>query len=95
MTLRLRVRAAVRLRVRRSGRITLVTGRVLGGRVPRAGLRVRLQSRGFGGWRTRALLRTDGLGRFSASGHAPTGARLRVVVPAQRGYPYARGVSRQ
>ncbi len=95
VTLRLRVRAAVRLRVRRSGRITHVTGRVLGGRVPRAGLRVRLQSRGFGGWRTRALLRTDGLGRFSASGRAPAGARLRVVVPAQRGYAYARGVSRR
>ena len=95
VTLRLRVRAAVRLRVRRSGRITHVTGRVLGGRVPRAGLRVRLQSRGFGAWRTRALLRTDGLGRFSASGQAPAGARLRVVVPAQRGYPYARGVSRR
>ena len=94
VTLRLRVRAPVRLRVRRSGRITRVMGRVLGGRVPRAGLRVRLQSRGFGAWRTRALLRTDGLGRFSASGQAPVGARLRVVVPAQRGYPYARGVSR-
>jgi hypothetical protein len=94
VTLRLRVRAAVRLRVRRSGRITHVTGRVLGGRVPRAGLRVRLQSRGFGAWRTRAVLRTDGLGRFLASGQAPAGARLRIVVPAQRGYPFARGVSR-
>ena len=53
-----------------------------------------LQSRGFGGWRTQAILHTDGLGRFSASGRAPAGARLRVVVPAQRGYPYARGVGR-
>ena len=84
----------MRLRVRRSGALTTVAGRVRGGHVPRAGLRLRLQSRGFGGWRTRAVLRTDGLGRFSASGQAPTGARLRVVVPAQRGYPYARGVGR-
>ncbi|HYI18343.1 MAG TPA: hypothetical protein VD836_06515 [Solirubrobacteraceae bacterium] len=94
VTLRLRVRAAVRVRIRTAGRLTLVSGRVLGGRVPRAGLRVRLQSRGTTGWRTRALLRTDGVGRFSASGRAPAGARLRVVVPSQPGYPYARGVSR-
>jgi hypothetical protein len=92
--LRLAVRAAVRLRIRRRGALTMVAGRVRGGHVPRAGLRLRLQSRGFGGWRTRAVLRADGLGRFSASGQAPTGARLRVVVPAQRGYPYARGVGR-
>jgi hypothetical protein len=95
-TLGLRVRAAVTLRVRRhaaGGGLTLVSGRVLGGRVPRAGLRLRLQSRGAGGWRTRALLRSDGLGRFSATGRAPSGARFRVVVPAQRGYPFLRGVS--
>ena len=67
---------------------------MLGGHVPRAGLRVRLQSRAVRGWRTRAILRTDGLGRFSATGRAPAGARLRVVVPAQRGYPFARGVAR-
>jgi hypothetical protein len=94
VTLGLAVRASVRVRIRRRGRVTLVSGRVRGGRVPPAGLRVRLQSRGFGGWRTRATLRTDGLGRFSATGRAPAGARLRVVVPAQRGYPYARGVGR-
>ena len=92
VTLRLMVRAAVSVRVRRSGRVTVVSGRVRGGYVPRAGLRVRLQSRGFAGWGTRAVLRTDGLGRFSAFGRARAGARLRVVVPAQRGYPFARGV---
>ena len=94
VTLRLRVRAAIRVQVRRRGALTVVRGRVLGGRVPRAGLRVRLQSRGFAGWHTRASLRTDGLGRFAASGRAPAGAQLRIVVPAQRGYPYARGVGR-
>ena len=78
------------MRIRRHGSLTSVSGRVRGGRVPRAGLRALLQSRGFAGWRTRATLRTDGLGRFSASGRAPAGARLRVVVPAQRGYPYAK-----
>ena len=71
-----------------------LSGRVRGGRIPRAGLRLRLQSRGFGGWRTQAILRTDGLCRFSASGRAPRGARVRIVVPAQRGYLYARGVGR-
>jgi hypothetical protein len=94
VTLRLTVRAAVRVRIRRRGRLTVVSGRVRGGHVPRAGLRVRLESRGLGGWRTRASLRTDGLGRFTATGRAPAGARFRVVVPAQRGYPYARGVGR-
>ena len=72
MTLRLTVRAAVDVRIRRRGRLTVVTGRVRGGHVPRAGLRMRLQSRGFAGWRTRANLRTDGLGRFTrASGGTP------------------------
>ena len=94
VTLRLRVRASVLVHVRRRGPLTEVSGRVRGGLIPRAGLRLRLLSRGFGGWRTQATLRSDGLGRFSASGRAPRGARLRVVVPAQRGYPYARGVGR-
>src|SRR4051812_38383549 len=94
VTLRLKVRALVLVHIRRRGPLTQVSGRIRGGRIPRAGLRLRLQSRGFGGWRTQATLRTDGLGRFSASGRAPAGARLRVVVPAQRGYPYARGVGR-
>jgi hypothetical protein len=94
VTLRLTVRAAVRVRIRRRGRLTLVSGRVRGGHVPRTGLRVRLQSRGSGAWRTRAVLHTDGVGRFSASGQAPGGARLRIVVPAQRGYPFARAVGR-
>ena len=94
VTLRLRVRAFVLVHIRRRGPLTQVSGRVRGGRIPRAGLRLRLQSRGFGGWRTQATLRSDGLGRFSASGRAPAGARLRIVVPAQRGYPYARGVGR-
>jgi hypothetical protein len=94
VTLRLRVRAAARLRVRRAGAMTLVSGQLLGGRVPAAGVRLRLQSRRDAGWSTRAVLRTDGLGRFSASGRAPAGVRLRIMIPAQRGYPFARGVVR-
>jgi hypothetical protein len=94
VTLRLDVRALVLVRVRRHGSLTQVSGRVRGGWIPRAGLRLLLQSQGAGGWRTRATLRSDGLGRFAASGRAPAGARLRVVVPAQPGYPYARGVGR-
>src|SRR3954447_151382 len=94
VTLRLTVRALVLVHIRRRGPVTQVSGRVRGGRIRRAGLRLRLQSRGFGGWRTQATLHTDGLGRFSAFGRAPAGARLRVVVPAQRGYPYARGGGR-
>ena len=93
VTLRLRVRATARLRVRRTGAVTLVTGRLLGGRVPMAGVRLRLQSRRGARWSTRAALRTDALGRFSATGRAPTGVRLRITIPAQRGYPFARGVA--
>jgi hypothetical protein len=94
VALRLRVRATARLRVQRAGTRTLVSGRLLGGRVPAAGVRLRLQSRRGAAWSTRAVLRTDGLGRFSASGRAPAGVRLRVTIPAQRGYPFARGVVR-
>ena len=94
VTLRLRVRAAARLRVRRAGATTIVTGRLLGGRVPISGVRLRLESRRGATWSPRALLRTDGLGRFSATGSAPAGVRLRITIPVQRGYPFARGVVR-
>ena len=95
VTLRLRVRATARLRVRRTGAVTLVTGRLLGGRVPSAGVRLRLQSRRGARWSTRAVLRTDALGRFSATRprtgrrpaphHDPGPARL--PVRARRGGP--------
>jgi hypothetical protein len=94
VTLRLRVRATARVRVRRAGPMTLVTGRLLGGRVPATGVRLRLQSRRGPTWSTRAMLRSDGAGRFSATGRAPAGVRLRITIPAQRGYPFARGVVR-
>ena len=64
------------------------------GRVPPAGVHVSLQVRRGAGWSTRATLRTDGLGRFSATGRAPTGVRLRIAIPAQPGYPFARGIAR-
>ena len=92
--LRLRVRASARVSVRRSGALTRVTGRLLGGRVPPLGVRVRLQSRRGAAWSTRATLRTDALGRFAASGRAPAGVQLRIAIPAQRGYPFARGAAR-
>ena len=94
VTLRLRVRASARVSVRRSGAVTRVTGRLLGGRVPPLGVRVRLQSRRGAAWSTQALLRTDALGRFAASGRAPAGVQLRIAIPTQRGYPFARGVAR-
>jgi hypothetical protein len=94
VTLRLRVRATAHVHIRRTGTQTFVSGRLLGGRVPPAGVRLRLQARPARTWSTRATLHTDGLGRFSASGRAPAGVRLRIVVPAQPGYPFARGVAR-
>jgi hypothetical protein len=62
--------------------------------VPATGVRLRLQSRRGPTWSTRAMLRSDGAGRFSATGRAPAGVRLRITIPAQRGYPFARGVVR-
>jgi hypothetical protein len=94
VTLRLRVRPAVRLGVRRVGGVTVVSGRLLGGHVPRAGARLRLQARRGPSWSTRAMLRTDGLGRFAASGRAPAGVGLRIAIPAQSGYPFAAAVVR-
>jgi len=94
VTLRLRVRARARVKVRRSRTLTIVSGRLLGGNVPRAGVRLRLQSRRRAGWSTRAVLRTDGLGRFSATGYAPSGVRLRVAIPRQSGYPFAPATAR-
>ena len=94
VTLRLRVRASARVSVRRSGAVTRITGRLLGGRVPPLGARVRLQSRRGAAWSTRAVLRTDALGRFAARGSAPAGVQLRIAIPVQRGYPFARGVAR-
>ena len=82
-----------RVRIRRFGPLTVLSGSVRGGHVPRGAAGAAPVPRARR-WRTRALLRTDGLGRFTAFGRVPAGARLRVVVPAQRGYPYARGVGR-
>ena len=53
---------------------------------------MRLQARSGASWSTGARLRTDGAGRFSAIGRAPAGVRLRIAIPAQHGYPFARGV---
>ena len=83
LRLRLRVRASARVSVRRSGAVTRVTGRLLGGRVPPLGAWVRLQSKRGAAWSTRAVLRTDALGRFAAR-RAPAGVQLRIVIPVQR-----------
>jgi hypothetical protein len=54
---------------------------------------VTIERRVDGRWLSRRRLRTNGDGRFR--GPAPSGsATLRAAVPAQEGYPYARGVSR-
>jgi hypothetical protein len=94
VTLRVRVRAAARVRVRHSGSVTVVSGRLLGGQVPWAGVRLWLQARRGATWSTLAVLRTDALGRFSATGRAPASVRLRILIPAQRGYPFAPGTAR-
>jgi hypothetical protein len=92
--LALRVRAASRLRVSLRGITVRFSGRVLSGPLPGRGKRVWLRGRAPGyAWAPFASVLTDRLGRFSGSyrlhAHRPgVELQFRVVVPAQRGYPY-------
>ena len=94
--LRHTVRAPVRVRARRSDGIVRIHGRVTGGRVPRGGALVELQRRTGARWRGVGALRTAPTGRFTARLRTAGGGplRLRALVPAQRGLPFAAGRSR-
>ena len=87
-----RVRAAARVTVRRAGALTLVSGGCSAAAChPPACGSACSPARGAR-WSTRATLRTDGLGRFSATGRAPAGVRLRIVDPRPARLPVrARG----
>ena len=101
--LRLRVPARATLRVRpkrvRAGRSVRLSGRLLGGRVPRRGKTVDLQGYERGRWRTFDTARSTRRGRYRAryrfSGAAAGRSfRLRVRVRPDAAYPFAVGYSR-
>jgi hypothetical protein len=102
-TVRLRVRASVRLRSTRrrlrNGQALWLVGRVRGGPVPENGAVVELQAKRETGWQTfgTARARRGGRFRFRYQFSRTTGVqhyRLRARVPSQSGYPYAPGASR-
>lgn len=94
-TLRVSVPAPVSARAWRDEATVRIRGRLGGGRVPRGGALVELQRLAGGRWTGVGALRTTRTGRFAARVSTPRVAvlRLRAVVPAQPGLPYATGRS--
>ena len=101
-SLRLRVRAGVRLTVtpRRAvrGQVVRFHGRLLGGPIPRGGKQLVMTVRGqTGGWLRFNVVRTDSRGRFSLGYRfkQPGAARyrFRALSLAEAAYPYLAGGS--
>ncbi len=94
-TLRLRVRAAAKLRVSLRGILVRYSGRVVSAPIPRRGKRVFIQGRARGGaWQRFAVRRTNRRGEFAGRYRLRVrrpGVRLqfRVEVPREAGYPYS------
>lgn len=100
-TVRVRVRAGVRLSVPRvvRGRRIRFSGRLRGEPVPRRGVVVELLAFDAGRWRQFRSVRTTRRGRFKtayrlARTRGPRTFRFRARVRAQSPYPYALGTSR-
>jgi hypothetical protein len=89
------VRAAAILQTSLRGTLVRFGGRVVSGPLPPRGKRVLLQGKAPGySWATFATVRTNRHGRFTGNYRLPVrrpGVKLqiRVVVPTERGYPYA------
>jgi hypothetical protein len=101
--LKLRVPARSTLHVRpstvRAGGLVRISGRLLGGRVPRRGKLVILQAFERGRWQTFASVRTNRRGAFSRRRRMSVTAagrtfRLRAQIRPDSGYPFALGYSR-
>lgn len=98
--LKLRVRAASRVRASLRGRVVRFSGRVLSGPIPRRGKRVEMQGRSPGSaWTPFRLLRTDRKGRFSGTYRLRVRRpgvvlKVRAVVPREDGYGYLSSGSR-
>ena len=98
--LKLRVRAASRVRASLRGSTVRFTGRVLSAPVPRAGKRVVMEGRSPGSaWTAFKTLRTDRAGRFSGTyrlrvRRPGVTLKVRAVVPRETGYGYLGSRSR-
>ena len=98
--LKLRVRAASRVRATLRGRVVRFNGRVLSGPMPKGGKRVQMEGRSPGSaWTPFKALRTDKKGRFSGTYRLRVRRpgvvlKIRAVVPSEGGYGYIRSRSR-
>jgi hypothetical protein len=98
--LRLRVRAASRVRASLHGRVVSFSGRVLSGPMPTGGKRVQMEGRSPGSaWTPFKNLRTDKTGRFSGTYRLRVRRpgvvlKIRAVVPSEPGYGYLSSRSR-
>ena len=98
--LRLRVRAASRVRASLRGRTVRFSGRVLSRPVPRRGKGIQMEGRSPGSaWTPFKNLRTDKKGRFSGTYRLRVRRpgvvlKIRAVVPAEPGYGYLTSRSR-
>jgi hypothetical protein len=98
--LKLRVRAAARVRASLRGRLVRFSGNVLSGPIPKPGKRLQMEGRSPGSaWTPFKNLRTDAKGRFSGTYrlrvHRPgVVLRIRAVVPSEAGYGYLSARSR-
>jgi len=99
-TLRLRVRAASRLRASLRGRVVRFSGRVFGGPIAKRGKRVLMEGRSPGSaWTQFRSFRTDRRGRFSGTYRLRVRRpgvvlKIRAVVPTEDGYGYVGSRSR-
>jgi hypothetical protein len=98
--LRLRVRAASRLRASLRGRVVQFSGRVLSRPIPKRGKRVLMEGRSPGSaWTQFKSLHTDRNGRFSGTYRLRVRRpgvvlKIRALVPSEDGYGYVRSRSR-
>ena len=99
-TLKLRVRAASRVRASLRGSVVRFSGRVLSGPIPKAGKRVLMEGRAPGSaWTAFKSLRTDRKGRFSGAyrlrvRRPGVTLKIRAVVRSEGGYGYLSSRSR-
>lgn len=98
--LKLRVRAASRVRASLRGRVVHFSGRVLSGPIPKRGKRLQLEGRSPGSaWTPFKNLRTDTTGRFSGTYRLRVRRpgvvlKIRAMVPNESGYGYLSSRSR-
>lgn len=98
--LKLRVRAASRVRASLRGRVVRFSGRVLSGPIPKRGKRLQMEGRSPGSaWTPFKILRTDMKGRFAGTYRLRVRRpgvvlKIRAVVPSEPGYGYLSSRSR-